>query len=487
MLPEPNGLRHDPAPASGTTSLVTGAWCLLAGAIGAPILVIAATPDAAGHAWLGAGAVMGLAAARLAVILAAGRPRLVEANIWLFVYVFLGIAPLAQLRADLEPGTTPGIVDAFHGRSVLIILLGCLGILIGSRLYRRRGAAEPQTAPGRELSRRRCILLAVAAIMFAALYVARLGPGPLFDSRAAMSKALTVAWPDSTVRVVIQAAVAMSLLVALVSLLMLRQRARQDWLVSVLLPVLVGSVLFLVVNPLSSPRYLVGTTMLSTLACLGFFSTRRRFRFIMISALIAFTLLFPYADFFRHSGGADARSLQSPVVALSDGDYDAFAQINNTALYVEREGITYGRQALGVALFWVPRSAWPDKPVDTGILLAEFRDYSFTNLSAPLWAELYINGGWGLLVAGMVGLGWGARRADESIAVTLLRGRLPAPVWCILPFYLLLVLRGSLLQSMAYLSVVLLCVTFVTSRRRPEHPAPGAKAASQAGEVRERA
>ncbi|MDQ3485653.1 MAG: hypothetical protein M3445_09650, partial [Actinomycetota bacterium] len=124
-----------------------------------------------------------------------------------------------------------------------------------------------------------------------------------------------------------------------------------------------------------------------------------------------------------------------------------------------------GGQALGAALFWVPRSVWSDKPQDTGILLADFREYRFSNLSAPLWAELFINGGWLVLIAGMVALGLLVRRLDGHAEQSRHSQQQRDVLADILPFYFIIMLRGSLLQSMAGFAVLAASALFVTERR----------------------
>ena len=176
----------------------------------------------------------------------------------------------------------------------------------------------------------------------------------------------------------------------------------------------------------------------------------------------------------------------NPLISLSSGDYDAFAQLNNTLLYVGQSGITWGKQALGVVLFWIPRDIWPGKPVDTGVLLANFREYRFTNLSAPLWAEFYINLGIVGGIFGMILLGYWMRRSDDRTSVLLGSGKRPTLVALILPFYLIMILRGSLLQAMAFLALMTLC-TFVVRRRgvfKPDVLLPPAGETSSHGEAK---
>src|SRR5207237_9659590 len=125
------------------------------------------------------------------------------------------------------------------------------------------------------------------------------------------------------------------------------------------------------------------------------------------------------------------------------------------ATYVERNGIDYGAHLLGPALFWVPRTFWPEKPRDTGIVLGEFEGYSFTNLSAPLWIETYIAGGYILTLVAftLIGIAW--RRVDDQFALT--REREPSVINLIVPLvaaYQMSVLRGSLLTVSGRLAVI---------------------------------
>jgi hypothetical protein len=217
--------------------------------------------------------------------------------------------------------------------------------------------------------------------------------------------------------------------------------------------------LLVVVNPIASPHYTVGTVYIALLAACGVWSSKRKSRSVSISLLMALFFAFPIASTFRTTLNAKVQ-FASPLKSLLSRDFDSFDQINNA-----ERGITWGDQLLGVVFFWVPRDWWEGKTVDTGILLAQFRNYSFTNLSAPLWAELMINGGWPLLLIGMFVIGFLVRRWDARLAVEIsLRGT-PGLIGCIAPIYLLIVLRGSLLQSMASLSIILILGWFLSAGR----------------------
>src|SRR5690606_27299975 len=135
------------------------------------------------------------------------------------------------------------------------------------------------------------------------------------------------------------------------------------------------------------------------------------------------------------------------VELLSGGDYDSFAEISNAVAYVSDQGIEFGRQTLGAAFVWVPRLIWPDKPLSTSSLVAENMGYTFLNVSSPLWGELLVDFGAVGLVVGFVLLGWIFARWDDRQVESYKRGGYASIAATVLPFYFLIILRGSLLSS----------------------------------------
>ncbi len=188
---------------------------------------------------------------------------------------------------------------------------------------------------------------------------------------------------------------------------------------------------------------------------LGAYATLTRYRFFVTGLLAGIVVVFPYIDIARYDRQDLAPSKGGPLQALTSGDFDAFAQTANTWAYLQELGPTWGRQALGVVLFWVPRTLWPDKPEDTGILIAHFRQYSFTNLSAPLPAELIINFSWVGLVVICFLIGRALLRIDLLVDRRLRLGSTGPTLSYVLPFYMIILLRGSLLQAMAFLVTIL--------------------------------
>lgn len=408
--------------------------------------------------------IMGLSGLRYSWIIGSRSRHLYEMVYWLFTYVFMGMAPYVQQRLGIIPGTTLGIEESLFEVATSIVLIGSGFFIIGSWVASRASEnLAPTTRP--EVSQYRAGLLALGALSFSAYYVAKIGPSNFLLSLSQLSTAKSYIWPDLTTNVILTAGASMSLLVAFVAQMQLRQQlSLSNKPRPLVLPVVLAGALLFVVNPISSPRYVFGTVALAVAAALGAYATADRFKVVALSAMLGLVTVFPVLDTFRRSANASIEA-ESPTSAMTTGDFDAFAQLVNTVEYVQVAGVTYGNQLLGVFLFWVPRRMWEAKPVDTGILLARFKKYSFENLSAPIWAELFINGGWVFLLIGMFTLGFHLRRLDTKTEQLLsASSNIPPILGCILPFYLLIVLRGSLLTSMGYLLVLLLCVAFVTPR-----------------------
>lgn len=455
-------LAPDPTPAPALATFVAIGLAAIA-----PVIVEYATPVVGtSFVVVGPELIAILAGLRFAVIVGSRIRRLYEMVIWLFVYVFLGIAPMIQLRLGEDTDTTPMIDHTLDWTTTLLVLAGCCAFLLSSVYEHKRNSkpiVEP-TEPARGVNLARTNMLTLGCLGLFAYYASRVGVNNLFQSRMGLDIIRQVAWPDKTISSLIVGGTSMGLLVSTIAQMYVRRQRKAEgkprpWL----LPMVSFVALFASVNPVSSARYIFGTVLLALLGAFGAYATVRRFRLVALSAVLGLVYLFPAADMFRRSLDPAAKS-QNPLESMVSGDFDSFSQITNTVGYVNESGITWGNQLLGVLFFWVPRSIWPEKAIDSGALLAEYKGYFFKNLSAPLWAELYINGGWWLLIVGMAALGVAVARLDKRSDAVLAKTGYPSLLACIVPFYMLIVLRGSLLQSVAFVSVVLLSCAFVRER-----------------------
>ncbi|MEB3980335.1 hypothetical protein OQ968_03550 [Mycobacterium sp. 663a-19] len=490
-MPLATGLRlRESTPVDG--ALIT-LWSFAALAVFIPAAIIRFSGIPTDRTWLWLIPTITISAARLAWLIGNGERRLFETTFWLFSCIFMGLTPLAQVRENEWPYTDPHIDSTLVVPAVMIVLVGFGAFLAGAgldnvRWPQRRWHAARRTRPNQDftINYPRTVLLVVFAVLVDMYYLSRVGWLQFLMSRADLLAAYDAAWPRLSPGVVMMPLTHMALLVAFIALMRFRReankaRARGEDISSTVmrsnmaLIVLIGILLADTMNPISNARYLSGTAILAAATAFGLFATRRRFRVAVCGLLFGMLIVFPvYSNAFRYTTHAEIE-LENPVKALLSPDYDSFDQLMNGYLVTAREGNVPGKQFMGVLLFWVPRAVWGDKPVDTGVYIANERGYSFTNLSAPLWIEFYMNGGWVPLAIGMFALGFGLHRWDTRLNASFDVDRMPSLIGCILPFYLLILLRGSLLQATSFVFFILVFSFFVRQRKnvkiRPRAPA----------------
>ncbi len=435
-----------------------------------PAILLATVPDAGdrGDAWIGTVGIMIGAGAWIGVLVAGGRMRMLQFVAWVFIYVFFGLAVTVQLRTGDMPGTTPDLDPKYDWPTVGMIVLGIAAFAAGLAIESLRPAHAGPASRGVDV-RRTAILLTVG-IAFLGYTLAKTGTGVLFASRETHDAVLSGVYSDPSTGAIIQALGIWPVVVGSQALVQwARARVGEDphsrsarfQARAVALLSTVAELVY--INPISSARYVFGTVWGSYLAPMNLFRTRMRTAVTMLAVVAAFILLFPLADAFR----TDVASFQRPGFFeeyAGNGDYDSFGQVSNAIRVVGEKGATFGGQFLGVLLFFVPRSVWPSKPTDTGILLAQDRGYTFSNLSAPLWAEGYINFGFVGVIAVFLLLGIAVQRLDSQGHLALRLGGAAALPASILPFYMFILLRGSLLQATGSLAVMLASMWFVRAR-----------------------
>jgi hypothetical protein len=181
------------------------------------------------------------------------------------------------------------------------------------------------------------------------------------------------------------------------------------------------------------------------------------YRHYRLTIFFTYTLLF--SSFFlakivnRQTGVINAPYFYPPSRL---GDYDAFGQLMNTLEYIDAEGISYLKQISGSILFFIPRNFWESKPSDSGVLIANFKGFSFQNLSCPWIAEAILNFGfWGLFAISIF-FGIFLKQSHFSGDSNYMIGAFISSMEFI-------VLRGSLLQATGKL-VFGLFLIFVFSR-----------------------
>lgn len=420
-----------------------------------------------------------LAAWNLAREVTRPEPRLFGATYWLFVFVALGVAPMAQASLHLFP---PGRRNPDDLTTGLILVLGSSLVFALGQRTSTSPVVRPRTL--RLMSSRRRNVIAWLALLCSALYVARLGgPSAFFLSRHARRLAevnSTTTVQGSEVQSAIWGSVGtVPVLLALVLETSIRARARKTSNINDrvrITSLVIGNLV--VNNPISNSRYWF-LTCVGSLAFVWF--GRRAWslgKVILIATALAL-LVFPYADVTRRDSPTKV-DVVSISHKLATKDYDQISMLANGISYVQANGFAFGRQTLGVIGFAVPRSTWSSKPIDTGVLVGnwiqEQTNIGTTNLSSPLWLEWYLDFGAVPCVLLFGLLGRLVRSLDrryasiEEIAVEQSHGA-PATsaaslLYPVFAAYSLILLRGPLLQATARgVMVILVASLFLANTR----------------------
>ncbi|MEV6841530.1 hypothetical protein AB0N17_45045, partial [Streptomyces sp. NPDC051133] len=391
-------------------------------------------------------------------VLTATRARLVALGFWIFAYIWFGLTPLVMLATDSYPWayrTGEGTSLA----AVAVIELGLLahsaGAAFSARAERARTARVPLAPPGpmeRLLSRRiapwRLLVLGGLAIASVVLLVPNEpgGVGAYFTSREAIANMNDV--DDSALQALRKWFLAVPAFWALLGLLHVPRVPGGDRLLRcvrwLLLPLLIA-VNVVVNNPISEPRFWAFTVLLTLLFATTKACRPRAFRAIAATLTVTILLIFPYADYFRTTDREHLAVVSIAEQFTSNGDYDAFQQVQTGIDYARNVGFT-PKAALDLPLLIVPRSIWPDKPVDTGITLGRYANYDFLNISAPLWIESYLWAGPPAVAIVFFLYGVAGQRMDDVRHRQ--RGRRGTLASLLVPafaFYQMVFLRGSVL------------------------------------------
>ena len=431
------------------------------------------------------------ASARLAAISWRADPQPFASVFWMFVYITLGVVPVAQYLLQKEQYYSLGL-NAEYASAV--ILTGCVSFDVAYRVTKHSGAnltprlidekiAVPPAYLGKRLR-----AFAVVALILALFYIATAGgPGAFFSSRQdlgiATADALVGEGAGESTRAFVAAFGKVAPLVSLLSYLVARRLQQLRFLLpDYLLTALLLSVVVVVNNPISNPRYWFLAVALGFLFSLS--HSKEAHNLFITVGILAAILVFPNSDVTRYANAEERVGYGTVWETIAVKDFDQYTMIANAITFTEDRGFTFGRQLIGVVLFWVPRSIWPDKPLDSGVVFGQWLGMKNTNLSSPLWAEGWTDFGWLGVIALLALLGIAARRLDIAYERAISLGAMTSSIAAVagtalLAGYLFIILRGPLLQSAARLVVLLLLLGAVHLLSRPSQ-----RARAQVGELR---
>jgi len=372
---------------------------------------------------------------------------------FIFCWLFLDLAPKIQLVS--APGSLVNTSNVIPTRVLFTNLICALFIVTFTVVYaslQKRStmaeAAEQTTPEAAEPPRFTPLGICLVMIICVAV-TAILGRTPYQATQAA-----TITPGMLVVKKFLLFLPSATLLIYLHEMI----RTRQKWVFSSVCVLTVFVLLVAITeNPLTEKRSGLGPVYLSVIF-VAFESHLRSLNRRLLLLVASMALIFPAITVLTHSHRQFLNGVKLDAIldTLKDHyfsvNYDAWANTYTIVEMVSKQGLSWGRQLLGDLLFFVPSSLWHTKPVATGIAIGNYlimhHSGWFTNLSAPLVGEGYIDFGTAGVVLYGAGLAmvvvWLNRLANG-------RGKLVSfPIAIYAAVFLMFTLRGSLMVAIAY-------------------------------------
>lgn len=386
----------------------------------------------------------------------------IDQMFWLFSLFFFGFAPLLQfLTGTYSWNLVP--TDGEVLRTNIFIFLWSASYIIGQKItlkhkiklrrrpiqfFRKNTSAPAQDVmqPQYALNYRMKPLLLAATIAVAGFFMVKVG----FTNMFSRSTASVSGMSQSMALLVTHGFKNTVLFVAALFVLDAKQKKKitAELMVALLC-------LLLACFPLSMARNMMASFYAGLLILM--FDRTRKGRWFCMVILFGLVLMFPAVEIFRRATTVTSFSDIGPLMIESiqetylQGHYDAHQMFISIQRYVKLEGFSWGYQLLGCLLFFVPRSLWPAKPYGTGQTAFEtLKQHQFTNVSAPLVAESYVNFGViGIIVIAML-FGKLVKKVDyhywnSTESLSAIRVIYPFSI-----FMLFFMQRGDLMSSWAY-------------------------------------
>ena len=373
----------------------------------------------------------------------------IQIQFWLFTYCWLGIASSVQLQTQTYP--LPAAYTAAPENAMLVATLIVAGLAAFQLGLRSKTAITLEHVGARltNPSFNRYCIVTLLCITLSTIAIALQGglTGVLmfrgktnFEVQPALKSTYLIEQTIQRTPPVVA---------LLVTHYMLKRRLLRNWRKALTIAFEVFLVPFnLVANYLPALPRVVSGYILTSLAVLAI-TFRPKLRLTYTLSMIALLLLiFPYLDYFRSERGYSSSDIRNPVETLQQkGDYDAFQMISNIQVYAQEYGYDLGQHLLASACFFVPRSIWVNKPYGTGQTVGSQFGYRNTNLSAPLWGELYIAAGLPAVLLGFYLLAIIIKSIEGTKGLTKVANCLVIAHVAGFQIYLL---RGDLMNALAF-------------------------------------
>lgn len=343
-----------------------------------------------------------------------------ELTYWIFSYVFLGVAPIAQLSNELWP--RPDNYTQYNIYLTLVyIFIANISFVLGFVIAKlsRKNKTYKEVMPGKEINKTILIILSTFALIISFYIFIEAGALDLiYVSRDERYIRITDLNPDSSYLGVFAYWLYRYPLLASFFLLALYVANNKKNALYYMLLFSLSIMLLIVSNPLTAERNWIGTVTLSAVFVFLPNYLKKIAPLIFISLVFIFLFAFSAMDMFRVE--VSKERIQSEVgelserVAFSGPDFDSFQQFINSVSYLQDGNNLIPTNASFLAFFWVPRTIWEGKPDNAGALISDYRGYENRNLSLPFVAEVYLMFGMVLMTVIMFIYGYFVQRIDDK-------------------------------------------------------------------------
>ena len=416
-----------------------------------------------------------------------GRRRLTLMLFYVFIYVFMGVQPLLSIWSNTFPHSELNTFFTSNMISfcILIMIIGIAGFEVGYYRFRKEIHESQSLTEQRQniivvhrlISIKMLWLLSTALTILFVLSIFKFGPNAFLGSRdGGLSfgefQVQETSSTENTLLIFGLRGLSATLLFIVIYIWKTRNLVFPRYNIVKLRRVFIFLIFInlLVSNPLNAPRLWSGAVLLTSLFLSLKWKGPRSFLVWSSIACLGMLLLFSGLDprlvvsrqLVNNGEITFAGTVKQVGINIGNlpGDYnfDAFQMIFYTVQYTNKIGYSIGNQLLLPALFWIPRSIWPNKPIGTPDIVAANADFGSLNVSSPLWSEGYINFGIPGVFLFLFLFGKAARLGDNYLSDLSVKPLFPSVISSFFAANTFILLRGDLTSGTMYLQMIILFV-----------------------------
>lgn len=365
--------------------------------------------------------------------------------IWVFIFIFFGIAPLFQICSGIFPWSYEINNDLLlYGCFILIIGLIIFDFSYCLKIKSNMKIQELRVITKRGISDVILILLSLVSFLILAKFI---GLKNLFY-RNLYNSNLDFSTSGKSFTLILTYFVRF---LPVCSFVVIFKKSKKFFDIYTIISFIL---MIIAVFPLGLGRFEMATIYMGIALLLlkKFFQSRGK----MIETILIFSLLFIFPGLTQlryHSiseigGIARLFNIENFTTSFSSGDFDAFSVFLRAIEVIDSHGASM-LSVLGVFLFFIPRSVWPSKPIPSGELIANLSGLSFGNISCPIFAEGYVNAGlFGLIIFAII-FGLISKYLDSKYKVSSEYSLINLVYPFLLGFFFI-TCRGALMSCYAY-------------------------------------